>query len=191
LRALVDEVAAELPMPAVTAAGYSVAAGRDVRITASGGAVALGVIHGNVALPGQGEIAAGSRIGDSSQPGRTGGGPIPALLSHRRLTAPAAGVLAGASMPLVTVLLLEPSAPSMRSIRCVSDLLCGWAGGSTASGYAASSPRGAWRAGKPSVPRWTHSATGLSRTGAGGLSRRLESQPCWLHSRLILPLTWS
>jgi hypothetical protein len=48
LQALVDEVAARLPAGAVSAAGYSVAAGRDVRITASGGGTAAGVIHGNV-----------------------------------------------------------------------------------------------------------------------------------------------
>jgi hypothetical protein len=51
LRALVEEVAAGLPAGAVSAAGYSVAAGRDVRITASGGGIAAGVIHGNVAPP--------------------------------------------------------------------------------------------------------------------------------------------
>jgi hypothetical protein len=49
LRALVEEVAARLPAGAVSASGYSVAAGRDVNITASGGGTAAGVIHGNVA----------------------------------------------------------------------------------------------------------------------------------------------
>jgi hypothetical protein len=49
LRALADEVAALLPAGAVTASGHSVAAGRDVNITASGGGTAAGVIHGNVA----------------------------------------------------------------------------------------------------------------------------------------------
>jgi hypothetical protein len=52
LRALVQEVAAELPAGAVSASGYSVAAGRDVSITASGGGTAAGVIHGDVAPPG-------------------------------------------------------------------------------------------------------------------------------------------
>ena len=52
LRALVREVAAQLPAGAVSAAGHSVAAGRDVRITASSGGIAAGVIHGNVAAPG-------------------------------------------------------------------------------------------------------------------------------------------
>jgi hypothetical protein len=51
LRALVEEVAAQLPAGSVSAAGYSLAAGRDVRITASGRSVAVGVIHGNVAPP--------------------------------------------------------------------------------------------------------------------------------------------
>jgi hypothetical protein len=37
---------------AVSAAGHSVAAGRDVKITASNGGTAAGVIHGNVAPPG-------------------------------------------------------------------------------------------------------------------------------------------
>jgi hypothetical protein len=52
LRALVEDVAARLPAGLVAAAGHSVAAGRDVRITASGGGTAAGVIHGNVAPPG-------------------------------------------------------------------------------------------------------------------------------------------
>jgi hypothetical protein len=51
LRALVDEVAARLPAAAVSAAGHSVAAGRDVNITASGGGTAAGVIHGSVTPP--------------------------------------------------------------------------------------------------------------------------------------------
>lgn len=51
LRALVEDVAAELPSGAVSAAGHSVAAGRDVKITASRGGIAAGVIHGNVAPP--------------------------------------------------------------------------------------------------------------------------------------------
>jgi hypothetical protein len=47
-RALVEEVATQLPAGTVSAAGHSVAAGRDVHITASGGGTAAGVIHGNV-----------------------------------------------------------------------------------------------------------------------------------------------
>jgi hypothetical protein len=51
LRALVEEVAAQLPAGTVSAADHSVAAGRDVTITASGGGIAAGVIHGDVAPP--------------------------------------------------------------------------------------------------------------------------------------------
>jgi hypothetical protein len=50
LRALAEEVTARLPAGAVSASGHSVAAGRDVTNTASDGAVAAGVIHGNVTL---------------------------------------------------------------------------------------------------------------------------------------------
>jgi hypothetical protein len=49
LRALVEEIAAWLPVGAVSAAGHSVAAGRDVTVTASGGGIAAGAIHGDVA----------------------------------------------------------------------------------------------------------------------------------------------
>jgi hypothetical protein len=49
LRALIQEVAARLPPGAVSTADHSVAAGRDVTITASGAGMAAGVIHGNVA----------------------------------------------------------------------------------------------------------------------------------------------
>ena len=52
LRALVEEVAAQLPAAAVSAADHSLAAGRDVSISASGGALAAGVVHGNVTVPG-------------------------------------------------------------------------------------------------------------------------------------------
>ena len=52
LRAVVEEIAAQLPAGVVSAADHSVAAGRDVNITASGGGTAAGVIHGNVAPPG-------------------------------------------------------------------------------------------------------------------------------------------
>ena len=51
LRALVEEVAAELPTGVVSAADHSVATGRDMNITASGGGTAAGVIHGNVTPP--------------------------------------------------------------------------------------------------------------------------------------------
>jgi len=52
LRALVEEVAAQLPAGVVSAADHSIAAGRDVQITASAGGIAAGVIQGNVAPPG-------------------------------------------------------------------------------------------------------------------------------------------
>jgi hypothetical protein len=51
LRALADDVAAQLPAGAVSPPGHSIAAGRDVNITASGGGTAAGVIHGNVNPP--------------------------------------------------------------------------------------------------------------------------------------------
>lgn len=51
LRALVEEVAARLPAGAVSAADHSLAAGRDAKITASGGGIAAGVFHGNVTPP--------------------------------------------------------------------------------------------------------------------------------------------
>jgi len=47
----VEAVAAQLPAAAVSATDHSVAAGRDVNITASGRGTAAGVIHGNVAPP--------------------------------------------------------------------------------------------------------------------------------------------
>jgi hypothetical protein len=52
LRILADEVAAQLPTAVVSATDHSVAAGRDLKITADRGATAAGVIHGNVAPPG-------------------------------------------------------------------------------------------------------------------------------------------
>ena len=52
LRALVQEVRAQLPAGAVSAADHAVAAGRDVSISADRGGIAAGVIHGSVAPPG-------------------------------------------------------------------------------------------------------------------------------------------
>jgi hypothetical protein len=52
LRALVEEIQAQLPAGMMSATDHAVAAGRDVNITASGGAIAAAVIHGNVAPPG-------------------------------------------------------------------------------------------------------------------------------------------
>ena len=51
LRALVEEVTAQLPAGSVSATDHSVAVGRDAIITASGGGTAAGVIHGNVTPP--------------------------------------------------------------------------------------------------------------------------------------------
>jgi hypothetical protein len=52
LRALVQEIQAELPASVVSAADHSAAAGRDMTIKASGGGIAVASIHGNVAPPG-------------------------------------------------------------------------------------------------------------------------------------------
>jgi len=49
LRALVEEIAAQLPAGMMSAADHSIAAGRDVNISAISGGVAAGVIHGSVA----------------------------------------------------------------------------------------------------------------------------------------------
>src|SRR5262245_18823476 len=51
LRALVEQIRAQLPARVVSAADHSVAAGRDVNITASGGGIAAGIIHGDVVPP--------------------------------------------------------------------------------------------------------------------------------------------
>ena len=51
LRALVDEIRSVLPAGVVSAADHAIAAGRDVNISASGGGMAVGVVHGNVAPP--------------------------------------------------------------------------------------------------------------------------------------------
>jgi hypothetical protein len=48
LRSLIQEIQAQMPAGAVSAADHAVAAGRDVRISASTGGVAAAVIHGNV-----------------------------------------------------------------------------------------------------------------------------------------------
>jgi hypothetical protein len=52
LRAMVEEIRAQLPAGTVTAADHAVAAGRDVNIKAISGGLAAGVIHGDVAPPG-------------------------------------------------------------------------------------------------------------------------------------------
>jgi hypothetical protein len=68
LRAAVQEIQAALPAGMVSAADHAVAAGRDVTISAPGGGIAAGVIHGDVSTgnppipgPGKGEPGPGSR----------------------------------------------------------------------------------------------------------------------------------
>jgi hypothetical protein len=68
LRALVEEVQAQLPAGVVSAADHSVAAGGNVIIGATSGGVAAGVIHGDVSAgnpprpgPGRGEPGPGLR----------------------------------------------------------------------------------------------------------------------------------
>ena len=68
LRTLVQQIQAQLPAGTASAADHAVAAGRDVNITASGGEVAAGVIHGDVSAgnppvpgPGPGEPDPGPR----------------------------------------------------------------------------------------------------------------------------------
>jgi hypothetical protein len=51
LRTVVEEIRAQLPAGVVSAGDHSVAAGRDVNISASQGGLAAGVIHGDMALP--------------------------------------------------------------------------------------------------------------------------------------------
>lgn len=52
LRALAEELATRLPVSTASATDHSLAAGRDMNITASGGSVAAGVMHGDIAPPG-------------------------------------------------------------------------------------------------------------------------------------------
>ena len=52
LQVLVEEVQALMRPGTMSATGHSLAAGRDVSISADHGGVAAGVIHGNVGLPG-------------------------------------------------------------------------------------------------------------------------------------------
>jgi hypothetical protein len=68
LRALVEEIQAELPAGLVSAADHSVAAGGNMAIGATSGGVAAGVIHGDVSAgnpprpgPGKGEPGPGPR----------------------------------------------------------------------------------------------------------------------------------
>ena len=52
LRALVEEIQAQLPAGVVSAGDHAVAAGRDVNVRADHGSVSAAVLHGNVTLPG-------------------------------------------------------------------------------------------------------------------------------------------
>lgn len=52
LRALVQEIADQMPAGVVSAADHSVGAGRDVNVRADHGGVSAAVLHGNVTLPG-------------------------------------------------------------------------------------------------------------------------------------------
>lgn len=68
LRALVQQIQAELPASVVSAAGHSLAAGGNVTISATSGGIAGGVIHGDVLAgnppspgPGQREPGPGPR----------------------------------------------------------------------------------------------------------------------------------
>lgn len=52
LRDLVKEIQAALPEGAASATDHSIAAGRDVKISADRGSLAAGIVHGNVTPPG-------------------------------------------------------------------------------------------------------------------------------------------
>ena len=51
IRALLQQIQAGMPAGMLSVADHSVAAGRDLRISAISGGVAVGVIHGNMAPP--------------------------------------------------------------------------------------------------------------------------------------------
>ena len=51
MQALVQQIQATLPAGVLSAADHAVVAGRDLKISATDGGVAAGVIHGNVAPP--------------------------------------------------------------------------------------------------------------------------------------------
>jgi hypothetical protein len=52
LRALLEEIQAQLPAGAVSAGDHAVAAGRDVNVRADHGSLSAAVLHGNITLPG-------------------------------------------------------------------------------------------------------------------------------------------
>ena len=96
-RALVQEVAAQLPAGAGSAADHSVAAGRDVNIMAAAGGIAAGVIRGNVAPPALRRRVRRSRSRTRDvEPGPWGGGSRPGRDSNRHAGLPAA---AGGTRP--------------------------------------------------------------------------------------------
>jgi hypothetical protein len=68
LRALVDEIAAQLPAGAVSASGHSLAAGRDINISASSGGTATGILHGNV-TPANPATWPGPSLANPTKPG--------------------------------------------------------------------------------------------------------------------------
>jgi hypothetical protein len=76
LQVLVEEIRELLPAAAVSAAGHSVAAARDVHVEASGGSLAAGVIHGSVTVPGP------------TLPDPAGGSPDPGLPGPSGLVLP-------------------------------------------------------------------------------------------------------
>jgi hypothetical protein len=60
LRALVQRIQAALPVDMVSAADHAVVAGRDVKITADRGGLAVGIVHGDISAPdptGPGSVA--------------------------------------------------------------------------------------------------------------------------------------
>jgi hypothetical protein len=91
LRALVEEAVAQLPSTPVSAIDHSMAAGRDITITASGGGTAAGVIHGNIAPPGLTRSGPGGGVTPSGAwnlaPGSAGadrGGIAVGMLAYQR-----------------------------------------------------------------------------------------------------------
>ena len=65
LRTLVERIRVSLPAGLVSGSDHSLAAARDISVSADGGAIAAGVIHGNLSPP------------DPPMPGRAQGQPDP------------------------------------------------------------------------------------------------------------------
>ena len=68
LQRLVNEVISDLPLNVASASDHSIASGRDMTISALGGGLSVGVLHGNVEFPGPRYAAPGT---DRAQPGGT------------------------------------------------------------------------------------------------------------------------